>query len=87
VIQILCVAPDRRIIESETPVNTSAIRGKYLREHINDKAGCCGAKELIKLNAYRLTQFDWVVHVDVDVIILKVSEFNSILKYLYSNKM
>lgn len=82
-----------RIIETPTPVNESAIRGKFLREHINDKAGCCGAKELLKLYSYRcvrflltaiirfhyflinrlsMTQFDWVVHVDVDVMFLQV---------------
>lgn len=36
-----------------TPVNESAIQGKFLRDHINDKAGCCGAKELLKLYSYR----------------------------------
>jgi hypothetical protein len=41
------------VIEAPTPINVSAIRGKYLREHINDKAGCCGAAELIKLYSYR----------------------------------
>lgn len=74
------------VIEAPTPINVSAIKGKFLREHINDKAGCCGAAELIKLYSYRfapdllivnklhrLTDFDWVVHLDADVIITKVS--------------
>jgi hypothetical protein len=42
------------VIEAPTPINVSAIQGKFLREHINDKAGCCGAAELIKLYSYRL---------------------------------
>lgn len=42
-----------RVIVTPNPVNESAIRGKFLREHINDKAGCCGAKELLKLYSYR----------------------------------
>jgi hypothetical protein len=41
------------VIEAPTPINVSAIQGKFLREHINDKAGCCGAAELIKLYSYR----------------------------------
>ena len=82
---------------SETPVNVSAIRGAYLRNHINDKAGCCGAAELIKLNAYRyddrvqffqyslrLIDFDWVVHLDADVLILQVSDMRIHLVSHYS---
>lgn len=40
------------VIEVPTPVNTSAIRFDFLRDHI-DKNGCCGAAELIKLTSYR----------------------------------
>lgn len=40
------------VVEVPTPVNTSAIRFDFLREKI-DRNGCCGAAELIKLNAYR----------------------------------
>lgn len=46
------------VIEAPTPINETAIRGKYLRNHINDKAGCCGAAELIKLYSYRLIFFN-----------------------------
>jgi hypothetical protein len=48
-----CLLYVGRVIEAPTPVNVSAIRGKFLRDHINDKAGCCGAAELIKLYSYR----------------------------------
>ena len=61
-----------RVIETPTPVNVSAIQGKWLREHINDKAGCCGAAELIKLYAYRMVEYDWVIHLDADVLIFQV---------------
>eukprot|EP01035_Chromulina_nebulosa_P017250 gene17250-22779_t len=57
------------VIESPLPVNISAIDGPFLREKIN-KNGCCGASELIKLNAYRLTNYDWVVHLDADTMII-----------------
>lgn len=40
------------VIEVPTPVNTSAIKFPFLRDHI-DKNGCCGAAELIKLTSYR----------------------------------
>eukprot|EP01041_Mallomonas_annulata_P008674 gene8674-17907_t len=58
------------VIEAPTPLNTSAIRGnKFLREKI-DKNGCCGATELIKLYAYRLTDFDRIVHMDADTMLI-----------------
>jgi hypothetical protein len=53
------------VIECPTPINSSAITFDFLREKIN-KNGCCGAAELIKLNSYRLLQYDRVVHVDAD---------------------
>lgn len=40
------------VIEVPTPVNTSAIKFPFLRDHI-DKNGCCGAAELIKITSYR----------------------------------
>lgn len=57
------------VIESPTPINTSAIKFDFYREKI-DKNGCCGAAELIKLNSYRLTQYDRVVHLDADTFLL-----------------
>jgi hypothetical protein len=73
-----------RVIETPTPVNVSAIRGKWLREHINDKAGCCGAAELIKLYAYRMVEFDWVIHLDADVLIFQVTLYMSLLHAIVS---
>jgi hypothetical protein len=51
-------------------VNVSDIRGDILRMGIN-QSGCCGAKELIKLEAYTLTDYPVVVHLDLDTIVLK----------------
>jgi hypothetical protein len=59
------------VIEAPKPLNVSAIEGPWLREKI-DKNGCCGASELIKLNSYRLTQYDRVVHMDADTYLLNV---------------
>lgn len=57
------------VIESPTPINSSAIKFKWFREHI-DKNGCCGSSELIKLNSYRLLQYDKVIHMDADTFLL-----------------
>jgi len=57
------------VIEVPTPINASAIKFKWFREHI-DKNGCCGSSELIKLNSYRLEQYDKVIHMDADTFVL-----------------
>ena len=64
------------VIECPTPINVSKIKFKFLREKIN-KNGCCGASELIKLSAYRLTQYTKIVHLDADVLVL--NPFTNIL--------
>jgi hypothetical protein len=46
------------------------IEGEFLRNKIASN-GCCGEKELIKLEAYTLTQHPIVVHLDLDVLVLK----------------
>jgi hypothetical protein len=58
------------LLPRTTPVNVSDIKGDFLREHIGLN-GCCGEKELIKLEAFTLTQHPIIVHLDLDVIILK----------------
>eukprot|EP01038_Epipyxis_sp_PR26KG_P010758 gene10758-14448_t len=57
------------VIEAPIPINVSAIKFDFLREKIN-KNGCCGSAELIKLTSYRLMQYDWIVHMDADTILL-----------------
>eukprot|EP01031_Cornospumella_fuschlensis_P042104 gene42104-51410_t len=58
------------VIEVPIPINVSCITSPFLREKIN-KNGCCGSSELIKLSSYRLLQYDKVVHLDADVILLQ----------------
>jgi len=58
------------IREFTVPIKSSEIHGKELRETI-DKTGCCGAAELLKLRAYQLTEFDRVVLLDMDTLLLK----------------
>jgi len=59
-----------QLVERPTPVNVSDIRGDILRERIV-RNGCCGERELIKLEAYRLTQHPMVIHLDLDVLVMK----------------
>lgn len=59
-----------RLFEFEAPIKSSEIKGKHLRETI-DKSGCCGALELLKYRAYQLVQYDRVVLLDMDAIIVK----------------
>lgn len=58
------------MIERETPVAVQDIKGDFLRQNI-EKNGCCGEKELVKLEAYTLTQHPAVVHLDLDTLVLK----------------
>lgn len=69
------------VIEAPMPINITAIEHKFLREKINLN-GCCGASELIKLNAYRLLQYDNVVHMDADTMV--INPINEILHTNYS---
>jgi hypothetical protein len=58
------------LLECPTPVNISDIRGEVLRERIVNN-GCCGARELIKLEVFRLSKHPIVIHMDLDTIVLK----------------
>jgi len=58
------------LLEREVFVKVADIEGEYLRTNI-EKNGCCGEKELIKLEAYTLTQHPIVVHLDLDVLVLQ----------------
>ena len=75
------------VIEAPTPINVTAISTNFtfLRDKI-DKNGCCGASELIKLNSYRLVQYEWVVHMDADTYLLNpISElFNTNYSLIYT---
>jgi hypothetical protein len=75
------------VIEAAKPINVSAISTEFefMRNTI-DKNGCCGALELIKLNSYRLTQYEWVIHMDADTVLLNpINElFNTNYSLIYT---
>ena len=54
----------------DVPVAVTDIQGDFLRERVPDN-GCCGELEFIKLWAYTLTDYMFVVHLDLDTMILK----------------
>jgi len=58
------------LVERGTPVAVKDIEGDFLRHNI-EKNGCCGEKELVKLEAYTLVEHPVVVHLDLDVLVLK----------------
>ena len=61
---------DYELIERPVPVVTAEIEGEFLRSRI-ENSGCCGAKELIKLETLTFTQYPIAVHLDLDFILLK----------------
>lgn len=59
------------LIVRDAPLKTSDImEGTMLRERI-DKDGCCGAKELMKLEALRMEEYMVTVHLDFDTMLLQ----------------
>jgi hypothetical protein len=70
----VCAAPlsdlGYTVQERDTPVQVAEIQGDLLRERIV-KNGCCGEKELIKLEAFTLTDHAIVVLLDLDVLVMK----------------
>jgi len=58
------------VLERDTPIDVTKIKGKYLRDSIV-KTGCCQEKELIKLWAYTLLDYPVVVHLDLDTLVLQ----------------
>ena len=69
-----CAAPladiGYTLLTRDTPVPVEEIQGEFLRGRIVHN-GCCGEKELIKFEAYTLTQHPLVVHLDLDTLVLK----------------
>jgi len=69
-----CVDPFHRlnyeVLERDTPIDASEIRGEFLRQNIV-KSGCCQEKELIKLWAYTLVDYEVVVHLDLDALVVQ----------------
>ena len=72
-----------RSIEKQLPIAPDKIEGSFLRKlwtEPNEKfpdptmrGGCCGAWELLKLYAWTLTEYERVVHVDMDCLLLHLS--------------
>ena len=58
------------LLQLPTPVNVSDIQGDFLRDRIVSN-GCCGDRELIKLESFRLTQHPVVIHMDLDTIVFR----------------
>jgi hypothetical protein len=69
-----CVQPLEQVgyelVRRSTPVAVEDIQGKFLQRKIVQN-GCCGEKELIKLEAYTFTEYPVAIHLDLDVLILK----------------
>eukprot|EP00656_Telonema_subtile_P027927 TRINITY_DN30137_c0_g1_i1.p1 TRINITY_DN30137_c0_g1~~TRINITY_DN30137_c0_g1_i1.p1 ORF type:complete len:382 (-),score=77.92 TRINITY_DN30137_c0_g1_i1:163-1308(-) len=57
-------------VQAGLKFKSDRIKGTHLREAI-DTSGCCGMAELSKLEALRLTQFEWVLLIDADALVLK----------------
>jgi hypothetical protein len=56
--------------ERDTPVAIADIRNEAFQSHIQT-SGCCGERELIKFEAFTLTQYPVVVLLDVDTLVLQ----------------
>ena len=59
-----------RVLERALPVALSEIENQEYAQKMKD-SGCCGADEFLKLWALTLTEYHWVVHLDVDSIVFK----------------
>eukprot|EP00611_Tribonema_gayanum_P001806 TRINITY_DN1131_c0_g2_i1.p2 TRINITY_DN1131_c0_g2~~TRINITY_DN1131_c0_g2_i1.p2 ORF type:complete len:346 (-),score=88.04 TRINITY_DN1131_c0_g2_i1:484-1521(-) len=67
----LLTAHGWRVLERGLPLDLDTIETD-LRERLKTTtAGCCGAKELIKLWAFTLTEYHRVIHVDIDAMVLQ----------------
>ena len=53
-----------------TTIATTSSSNNYVRDHIQ-KDGCCGEKELIKLHIYTMIDYDIVICMDLDTILLQ----------------
>jgi len=58
------------VVNVDIPVPLEEIQEEYLKEKVPTN-GCCGEKEFIKLWAYTLVDHPFVVHLDLDTMILK----------------
>jgi hypothetical protein len=65
------------ILEKGLPVELEDIENQDYVQQMR-KSGCCGASEFLKLWAYTLTDYERVIHLDMDSIIFKnmVTDFS-----------
>lgn len=59
-----------RVLERPLPVALNEIKNKAYAEKMRD-SGCCGADEFLKLWAYTLTEYERVIHLDMDSIVFQ----------------
>ena len=57
-----------KVLERNLPVELNEIENKAYAESMRN-SGCCGADEFLKLWAYTLTEYERVIHLDMDSII------------------
>eukprot|EP00928_Gymnodinium_smaydae_P049385 TRINITY_DN3312_c0_g2_i1.p1 TRINITY_DN3312_c0_g2~~TRINITY_DN3312_c0_g2_i1.p1 ORF type:complete len:533 (+),score=104.11 TRINITY_DN3312_c0_g2_i1:24-1601(+) len=55
---------------NSSQIETTSKAGSKLKNEI-DKSGCCGMSELAKLEGYRLVEYEWVMILDADSLVLK----------------
>jgi hypothetical protein len=53
-----------------TPIDVKQIQSPGYQRLVEERS-CCGSREFVKLWAYTLTDFDFVVHFDTDVMVLQ----------------
>jgi len=59
-----------RVIERDVPVDVDKIQNDYYKKELI-KSGCCAEKEFLKLWAFMLFDYDWVLHLDSDALVLQ----------------
>ncbi len=73
----LCLPILQEVLQYQTqlqdvPLALDTIQSPVLRRLIDaDNSGCCGAKELLKLYAFTLTEQDVAIHLDTDVLVFR----------------
>ncbi|GAB5370379.1 hypothetical protein AAMO2058_001487700 [Amorphochlora amoebiformis] len=67
-----------RVLEKELPLTPEEIRNPTIAQEIV-KDGCCGIWELLKLHAWKLTEYDRVLQLDTDILFHR--NFDELFEY------
>ena len=59
-----------RVLLRDTPIDPAQIRNPTYRDQMME-SGCCGEKEFLKLYAYTLHEYPVVLHMDMDMVVLR----------------